>query len=515
VLARVALVVLALTGAALSFAREVPASCVQQIWPTASAAAVWAYEWLDKQNMNYTQVCTVSGASYIVDMGHFIAGVRAMNGGSNPYANGQLWNKVVAGNENVTGALWMEVEPNPYSQAPGHKNLGLEGAGGVCLWANENNKHHFGRQWAHTGVECYTNSGAINTYLNDVFNPISRLDGALAVAPAFVPWGSLSNSLTTSLINGWSLNTYPDPDAPSGGGGGGGGTTVTCDAATASVSLSNWVERLMPTSNYLQANGMTLALPVSECERVWNINTSLRLAGPTVYDSQLRVNDVVTLTGGNVQDGGLTYTRTSGPITVPANAAVTLTLWYKVTNTNGFTWANETNRHINASADAVTITTPGDGGEGPLVDPGTCEAGWFLTRVVCEIRNFVRETWKFITHDAWVPSAPLTTYFSQIWTMARTRAPFAYFQWTEELVRTTFVTGSLGGQIRGFDYEPCDALHINVDFTPPGMPAGVGVFDFDFCESQAYQFYLSNFFVIANSALLIFVILLAVRIARA
>ncbi len=51
-------------------------------------------------------------------------------------------------------------------------------------------------------------------------------------------------------------------------------------------------------------------------------------------------------------------------------------------------------------SDATNTCTPSDGG---TVDPGNCEEGWFLTKVVCEIRNRVNETWQFLSHDAWVP----------------------------------------------------------------------------------------------------------------
>lgn len=49
---------------------------------------------------------------------------------------------------------------------------------------------------------------------------------------------------------------------------------------------------------------------------------------------------------------------------------------------------------------------PPPGGE---IDPGDCEEGWFLTRVVCEIRTGIGNIWSFISYDAWVPQTNWTT----------------------------------------------------------------------------------------------------------
>lgn len=67
---------------------------------------------------------------------------------------------------------------------------------------------------------------------------------------------------------------------------------------------------------------------------------------------------------------------------------------------------------------------PGGGGE---VDPGDCEEGWFLTRVVCEIRTFSANTWQFLSHDAWVPERPVSERMADLRMAAGLRAPFNLF----------------------------------------------------------------------------------------
>lgn len=66
-------------------------------------------------------------------------------------------------------------------------------------------------------------------------------------------------------------------------------------------------------------------------------------------------------------------------------------------------------------------TAPGDGGE---VDPGTCEDGWFLTQVVCEIRTFSANTWQFLSHDAWVPETGFEQRWGSLHAEAVDRFPF-------------------------------------------------------------------------------------------
>lgn len=60
-------------------------------------------------------------------------------------------------------------------------------------------------------------------------------------------------------------------------------------------------------------------------------------------------------------------------------------------------------------------TDPG-GGNGGTVDPGNCDEGWFLTKLVCEIRTQGERLWTFVSHDAWVPETDWSTRFEGIQT---------------------------------------------------------------------------------------------------
>lgn len=60
------------------------------------------------------------------------------------------------------------------------------------------------------------------------------------------------------------------------------------------------------------------------------------------------------------------------------------------------------------------IEPPGEPEPVDPSDPGNCEEGWYLTRVVCEIRTAVNNTWQFLSHDAWVPQEDWAARFSDV-----------------------------------------------------------------------------------------------------
>jgi hypothetical protein len=70
---------------------------------------------------------------------------------------------------------------------------------------------------------------------------------------------------------------------------------------------------------------------------------------------------------------------------------------------------------------------PGDGGGGgtTIVEPGNCEEGWFLTQLVCEIRDIANTFWEFISHDAWVPEVGLVARMEAVQEDAEGRFPFS------------------------------------------------------------------------------------------
>lgn len=72
------------------------------------------------------------------------------------------------------------------------------------------------------------------------------------------------------------------------------------------------------------------------------------------------------------------------------------------------------------------IGDPGGGGGDVVVEPGTCEDGWFLTKVVCEIRTQGERLWGFISHDAWVPEVGWQQRSEWLRDDAGQRVPFVW-----------------------------------------------------------------------------------------
>lgn len=120
---------------------------------------------------------------------------------------------------------------------------------------------------------------------------------------------------------------------------------------------------------------------------------------------------------------------------------------------------------------------PGEGTPGD-VDPGTCEDGWFLTQVVCEIRTLAASIWLFISHDAWVPQVNWSEQFGNLRSSISVRFPFNLF--TESGVGLHY--------LKAFNAEQSEQLacqDINVQIQRPLRDGPNYVASLNLCDNAA------------------------------
>lgn len=124
---------------------------------------------------------------------------------------------------------------------------------------------------------------------------------------------------------------------------------------------------------------------------------------------------------------------------------------------------------------------PGEGG-GTEVDPGTCEEGWFLTRVVCEIRDAMNTLWQFISHDAWVPQEDWGVKFGELQDSTQTRFPFSMF--VSAHTTMTWLQGWNRSQSEALMCAPIEVKVVN-PFPGDETPLVDGV---DLCDNAFAEF---------------------------
>jgi hypothetical protein len=115
-------------------------------------------------------------------------------------------------------------------------------------------------------------------------------------------------------------------------------------------------------------------------------------------------------------------------------------------------------------------TDPG-GGDG-AVDPGNCEEGWFLTQLVCIIRDQGERLWDFIGNDAWVPQEDWGARFTVLNQSKNSKFPFTV-SYQSTLLESANYSQS--------EQLACAVSNLSFDFLQNGSPVTATI---DWCNNQ-------------------------------
>lgn len=133
----------------------------------------------------------------------------------------------------------------------------------------------------------------------------------------------------------------------------------------------------------------------------------------------------------------------------------------------------------------------GGGGDGGDVDPGDCTDGWFLTNLVCIIRDQGERLWDFLSEDAWVPSTSFQNRVDTLGNAYEEVIPFALFNSTgTSSDRLAVGTQPWDESTLAGDNCPSWSLHVAGLFEPIKNVAGFSVINsadqvtVDFCDNE-------------------------------